>query len=194
MDISSYYKFPIIYGLIMCCLPVQAQTEGRYIGIKANAVTWAAMMPNAAVDWQCHPHLSVEIPVTWSPWHLGRKRGIKQVLLQPECRWWPKQPGEGHFFGVHAHIGWFNLKWGRDRYQDDKCPLWGAGISYGYLFPFSGTRWAGEFTVGAGYARIRYERFYNIPNGARIDADSRNYRGITRIGISIVYRLSKETS
>ena len=125
---------------------------------------------------------------------MGAKRGIKHVGFQPECRWWREKPGEGHFFGVHAHVGWFNLKWGRDRYQDDKCPLWGAGVSYGYLLPLSGTRWAGEFTVGAGYARIGYERFYNVNNGARIDSAARHYWGITRAAISIVYRLSKEKS
>lgn len=196
MDISSYYKLSITLGCMMmlCCLPTWAQTEGHYISVKTNAVAWATVMPNAAIDVQCHPHLSIEIPVAWSPWHLGAKRGIKHVVFQPECRWWLEKPGEGHFFGVHAHVGWFNLKWERDRYQDAQCPLWGAGIAYGYLMPLSGTRWAGEFTIGAGYARIRYDRFYNLSNGARIDTASRNYLGITRIGISLVYRLSKETS
>ena len=81
---------------------------------------------------------------------------MKTFTLQPEARYWLSKPGSGHFFGLHAHVGWFNVKWNRDRYQDADRPLLGAGVSYGYLLPLGG-HWAGEFTLGAGYANMKYD-------------------------------------
>lgn len=160
----------------------------RYLAFKTNLAAWAGTILNLAADVQVGEHLSVELPVLWCPWHIGSKHAVKTFIVQPEGRYWPARPGEGHFFGVHAHVGWFNAKWNRDRYQDTDRPLLGAGISYGYLLPFN-EHWAGEFTLGAGYANVKYNTYYNINNGARIDTRTKNYWGITRIGVSVVYRL-----
>lgn len=161
--------------------------SARYLGLKTNIAAWAGTILNVAADVQVGKHLSVELPLLWCPWHIGSKHAVKTFTIQPEARYWLRQPGEGHFFGMHAHVGWFNVKWNRDRYQDTDRPLLGAGISYGYLLPFS-EHWAGEFTLGAGYANMRYDTYYNIDNGARIDTRTKNYWGITRIGISLIYK------
>ena len=161
--------------------------EGRYLGVKTNLAAWAGTIMNVAADVQVSEHFSVELPVLWCPWYVGSEHAIKTFTIQPEARYWLAKPGKGHFFGVHAHVGWFNVRWNRDRYQDTDRPLLGAGISYGYLLPFN-EHWAGEFTLGAGYANMRYDTYYNMDNGARIDTRTKNYWGITRVGISVVYR------
>lgn len=166
-----------------------SQTSSRYVAVKTNLAAWAGTIMNLAADVQVSEHISVELPVLWCPWHVSDKHAVKTFTIQPEARYWLTRPGEGHFFGVHAHIGWFNVKWNRDRYQDTSRPLLGAGISYGYLLPL-GEHWAGEFTLGAGYANMKYDTYYNIGNGARIDTRTRNYWGITRVGISVVYRFN----
>lgn len=164
-------------------------SSGRYLGVKTNIAAWAGTIMNVAADVQVSEHLSVELPILWCPWHIGSKHAVKTFTIQPEARYWLSKPGAGHFFGVHAHVGWFNVKWNRDRYQDTDRPLLGAGISYGYLLPFN-EHWAGEFTLGAGYANMRYDTYYNMDNGARIDTRTKNYWGITRIGLSVVYRFN----
>lgn len=161
----------------------------RYVALKTNVAGWAGTMLNIAADVQVSRHVSLELPVVWCPWHIGNRRSARAFALQPEARWWLSMPGEGHFFGVHAHAAWYNVRWKDDRYQDAGRPLLGAGLSYGYLLPL-GNRWAGEFTLGAGYANMRYDTFYNIAGGARIDTRTRHYWGITRIGISLVYRFN----
>lgn len=166
-----------------------SQTSSRYVAVKTNLTAWAGTIMNLAADVQVSEHFSVELPVLWCPWHVSSKHAVKTFTIQPEGRYWLARPGEGHFFGVHAHIGWFNVKWNRDRYQDTSRPLLGAGISYGYLLPL-GEHWAGEFTLGAGYANMKYDTYYNIGNGARIDTRTKNYWGITRVGISVVYRFN----
>ena len=165
------------------------QTSSRYVAVKTNRAAWAGTIMNLASDVQVSEHCSVELPVLWCPWHVSSKHAVKTFTIQPEGRYWLARPGKGHFFGVHAHIGWFNVKWNRDRYQDTSRPLLGAGISYGYLLPL-GEHWAGEFTLGAGYANLKYNTYYNIGNGARIDTRTKNYWGITRVGISVVYRFN----
>lgn len=165
------------------------QTSSRYVAVKTNLTAWAGTIMNLAADVQVSEHFSVELPVLWCPWHVSSKHAVKTFTIQPEGRYWLARPGKGHFFGVHAHIGWFNVKWNRDRYQDTSRPLLGAGISYGYLLPL-GEHWAGEFTLGAGYANLKYNTYYNIGNGARIDTRTKNYWGITRVGISVVYRFN----
>lgn len=164
-------------------------STGRYLGVKTNLAAWAGTILNIAADVQVGKHISVELPLLWCPWYVGSKHAVKTFTIQPEARYWLSKPGEGHFFGVHAHVGWFNVKWNRDRYQDTDRPLLGAGISYGYLLPFN-ERWAAEFTLGAGYANMRYDTYYNIDNGARIDTRTKNYWGITRVGLSVVYRFN----
>ena len=127
------------------------QTSSRYVAVKTNLAAWAGTIMNLAADVQVSEHFSVELPVLWCPWYVSDKHAVKTFTIQPEARYWLSKPGKGHFFGVHAHVGWFNVKWNRDRYQDTDRPLLGAGISYGYLLPFN-AHWAGEFTLGAGYA------------------------------------------
>ena len=169
--------------------PETASSSGRYLGVKTNIAAWAGTIMNVAADVQVSEHISVELPILWCPWHISSKHAVKTFTIKPEARYWLSKPGVGHFFGVHAHVGWYSVKWNRDRYQDTSRPLLGAGISYGYLLPFN-EHWAGEFTLGAGYANMRYDTYYNIDNGARIDTRTKNYWGITRVGLSVVYRFN----
>lgn len=169
--------------------PETASSSGRYLAVKTNLAAWAGTIMNLAADVQVSEHFSVELPVLWCPWYVSDKHAVKTFTIQPEARYWLSKPGAGHFFGVHAHVGWYSVKWNRDRYQDTDRPLLGTGISYGYLLPFN-EHWAGEFTLGAGYANMRYGTYYNMDNGARIDTRTKNYWGITRIGLSVVYRFN----
>lgn len=164
-----------------------ATSSDRYIALKANVPFAAVAIQNLALEVQCHEHISVDFPVMWSISDLDPKHAVRTFALQPEGRWWTGTVGKGHFFGLHAHVAWFNLKWEEDRYQSQKRPLMGAGISYGYKLPIS-EHWGAEFNIGAGYANMKYNTYYNIENGAKIDTRIRNYWGITRLGLSLVYR------
>ena len=37
-------------------------------------------------------------------------------------------------------------------------------------------------------ANIKYDTFYNVDNGALLSTRTRNYRGITRVGLSLIYQ------
>lgn len=159
----------------------------RYIALKTNVPFLAVAVQNLAIEVQLAKHITLDLPVMWSISDIEREHALRTIALQPEARWWLKSAGTGHFFGLHAHVAWFNAKWDADRYQTEKRPLVGAGLSYGYKLPLS-AHWGAEFNLGAGYANMKYNTYYNIENGAKIDTRNRHYWGITRAGISLVYR------
>lgn len=164
-----------------------SEAGSRYIALKTNLAMDVFAIQNLAIEVQFHKHITVELPLIWSFWDIEQEHGIRTFTLQPEARWWLKEAGTGHFFGLHANVSWFNVKWNENRYQSAGRPLLGAGLSYGYKLPLS-EHWGAEFTLGAGYANMKYDTYYNIVNGAKIDTRSRNYWGITRVGLSLVYR------
>lgn len=167
--------------------PRPKKASERYMTLKTNIAYDAIAVPNLSFEIQCSKHISVELPVMFSGWDISHQHAVRTFAVQPEGRWWLEKAGTGHFFGVHAHMALFNVKWDENRYQHTGRPLLGAGVSYGYKLPFS-KHWGAEFTLGAGYANMKYNTYYNIDNGALIETKSRNYWGITRLGISLSYR------
>lgn len=155
--------------------------------MKTNIPFDALAVQNLALEVQVHKHITIDLPVMWSISDIEREHAIRGIAFQPEGRWWLKEAGTGHFFGLHTHVAWFNAKWEDNRYQTRKRPLAGAGISYGYKLPLS-AHWGAEFNIGAGYANMKYDTFYNIENGAWLETHIRHYWGITRAGLSLVYR------
>ena len=84
----------------------------------------------------------------------------------------------------------YNLKWKEYRYQDTGYPLWGVGFSYGYTVSLTAL-WGVEFNLGMGYANSRYKTFLNMPNGALCTIRPLRYWGVTNLGLSFIYKLSK---
>lgn len=167
----------------------QQAVPARYHALKTNVAFDAIGVLNLAYEVQLHRKMTLDLPVMWSLWDAQREHALRVIALQPELRWWTgSEVGRGHFLGLHAHAVWFNFKWEDNRYQDAGRPLLGAGLSYGYKLPL-GQHWGAEFNVGVGYANLKYNTYYNIENGALINTRIRHYWGLTRLGLSLVYRL-----
>ncbi len=162
------------------------QLTGRFTGMKTNIAYYAGAVANLGVEVQLSRHFSLDMPVNLSLWDMTLQHGLRLVLFQPEARYWFGNAGNGHFLGIHAHVAGFNVKWEDTRYQSKDLPLLGAGLSYGYSLRMS-DHWNFEFTLGAGYAYIRYDTFYNIDNGAQTGSGIYNYFGLTKLGLSLVY-------
>lgn len=158
--------------------------------IKTNVAYLAATVANLGIEYSFGEHYSIDFPIIYSPYTVARNYCLRLFAVQPEFRYWLRNPMQGHFFGVHMNVGRFNIAVNsKTRYQSSG--LYGVGLSYGYMLPFA-RRWAAEFTIGAGYVYTKYDSFYNIPNGAY---DERgvpyNYWGLTKVGIGLVYRFGK---
>lgn len=169
----------------------RAERATRYSALKTNLACWGMTAVSLAYETQTGRRFSLDLPLMWSSWDVTRRHALRVIALQPELRYWLSQPGRGHFFGLHAHIARYNLKWNDVRYQDTGRPLLGAGLSYGYLLPFN-ERWGMEFTLGAGYADTRYNLYHNTrptSKGQLFDVRTLRYWGVTRIGLSFIYKL-----
>ena len=171
--------------------PLITLPNNYFVGIKTNLLYDIASVTNVSVELGFAKHYSVELLGTFSPWDYGRETlQFRTALLQPEFRYWFSEGWTRHFVGLHAHLGWYNIApGGKIRYQDHNgnSPLVGVGLSYGYVVPFT-SHWGAEFSVGAGYAYLSYDKFYNIHNGALFGTGEKHYFGLTKLGASVYYR------
>ena len=150
-----------------------------------------ATVANLSVEYGFARHLAVNLSTTFSPWDIRRPDiKIRTLILQPEIRWYFADNFKGHYAGVEGHYGWYNVAFaGKIRYQDrdGNTPLWGAGLSYGYVWAIS-EHFGMDFGISAGYAKLIYDCFYNIENGAKYTTATKDWWGPTRVGISIYYQ------
>jgi hypothetical protein len=173
--------------------PLRKPVAPKYWAVKTNLFHWVAGVSNIGVEYPVGNRFSIDFPVVYSPYTIKNNWKIRTLGIQPEFRWWVGRQMTGHFLGLHTHLAYYNVSTDElDRYQDKdgKTPLWGTGLSYGYVLPLKG-QWNMEFTVGAGYAHLAYDVFYNVSNGAKYDTVSKNYWGFTRAGVTLVYKLDK---
>lgn len=162
--------------------------QSKTVRLKTNLVPWAATIPNLGAEITFGNHWSAALDIWYCPWKISQSHSLKTAAILPEGRWWPKTNQKGHFLDFHLSVVWYNLRWNSYRYQDIDRPLLGAGIGYGYLLKFN-PNWGIEFSIGIGIAQSRYDRFYNITNGALADTRQTFYWGIDRLGISVFYNI-----
>lgn len=168
-----------------------ATDSGRYIAVKTNLAYDIFAVMNIGAEIQATPKLSVEIPVIWSLWDWKSDFGLRTVAIQPEVRYWFGRIGTGHALCVNIGVALYNFRHDRYRYQNPAYrPMLSIGVGYAYSLTLT-DRWNLEFSVAAGYVNTRYKRYYNIENGAKIDAQTKNYFGPTKAGITISYRLGR---
>lgn len=164
-----------------------ATSKTPILAFKTNALYLLAGVANAGVEARLADRFSFDMPVVFSPYTIKNNYRLRALALQPEFRFWFKEFTDGHFVGINGNFAWFNVALSNNnRYQDTNRPLMGASISYGYawkILPFLSL----EFTVSAGYANIHYDVFYNVENGIRYNSGVKNYWGLTKAGVNLVY-------
>ena len=168
--------------------------ETPYFAVKTNILHDLTSSINLGVEARLEQKITLDLPVTYNPWMYNKDENskFKFVLFQPELRLWTCEAFDGHYFGLHAHYAYFNVGRLPQPFSDVmydyryEGQLAGAGISYGYVWPVS-ARWGLEAEIGVGYARLWYDR-YPCENCAKLlSNEKRNYFGITRAGISLIY-------
>ncbi|MDR0766665.1 MAG: DUF3575 domain-containing protein [Odoribacteraceae bacterium] len=165
--------------------------------IKTNLLQVAATTPHLGIEIGLGNRTTLEISGSYNPWRLNtmdenNKKRVYWIALA-EARYWSCERFNGHFFGVHAFHGRYNIS-NHDipllfdkqyRYEGN---LTGAGISYGYNLMID-RRWSVELNAGIGLARVNYDRY-----SCRLCAGDRTsfgklYFGPTRAGITLAYIL-----
>ena len=176
-------------GLLLLLTVTTTQAQ-RHVAIKTNLLHAATATPNFGIEFAVHPRLTVDL---WGAYNLVDFKGntsLRHYLFQPELRYWFCRTFEGHFAGVHALVGRFDIG-GVSFIKSLKNyhyrgPLCGAGITYGYHWVV-GKRWGVEAAFGLGYIRLRYDK-YQCSGCADIKARyKRDYFGPTKAAVTLMF-------
>lgn len=179
-------------------------TPGQHIGshhymprtaIKTNLLIWGTTTPNMAAEFALARKWTLDAHVAFNPFNWQTGSVHRFWYAQPEVRYWFCQRFEKHFVGLHGIYGQFNI-------GDLKLPLintfekhrykgWGvgAGISYGYHLPIN-KRWSWEFSVGAGYVYLTYDKFRCYDCDEFVGKKARHYLGPTKAAVSLIFMLN----
>ncbi|MBD5220327.1 MAG: DUF3575 domain-containing protein [Bacteroidales bacterium] len=186
----------LILFLLVAALHVPARAQ--QVAVKSNLLTDIALCPAVGVEAGLAKKVTLDLTAQMNFWTI-RNHKYKHFLVQPEVRYWLCRRFAGHFFGVHALGGQYNvgnfdvdfkfLGLDFNKLRDHRYEGWaaGAGISYGYAWPVH-RHWNIEAEIGLGYVYTRYDTYPCANCGTKIASDSHhNYFGPTKAAVNIVY-------
>lgn len=180
--------------ILTFCACFIGSIHGQVVGIKTNVLYDATTTFNLGIEIGLSKKTSLDISANYNPWEFKDHKQFKHWLIQPEFRWWFCERFNGSFLGVHGHYAEYNVSnlhlpfnlypgLKNARYQGN---LYGGGITYGYQW-IIGNHWNIEASIGAGYARIKYDKYPCGDCGEKLTSGHKNYFGPTKIAISFMY-------
>ena len=188
-------KVNIFIVVVFCFLG--ARVSAQEGGVKSNLLYDVTGTLNFGMELSLDYEWTLDVSANYNAWNFSPTRKMKHWLLQPELRWWGCEPFSGHFFGIHAHAGQFNLggmlPWGfgavRNKHiEKNRYEGWlaGAGVSYGYNW-ILGKHWSLEATLGLGYAYLKYDKYRCENCGEKLGSGVQHYIGPTKAAVNLIY-------
>lgn len=168
----------------------------KVILLKNNLLYDIALVANIGVEFGLNRHLSLDIPLTFSPYNITYKFRLRSLTIQPALRYWFGETMSGLFASLYGNFGYYDIGLGgKTRWQNTwRKPLYGGGAGFGYAKRFGkGNKWGIEAEIGFGYAHLPLDYFYNIPNGAQYHSNTKNYWGPTKANVGISYIIWSKT-
>lgn len=191
-------KIFILIIAAMALATVQ-RTQAQDVAVKTNIAADALANVNLGAEIGLAPKWTLDLTGEFNGWTFSHNRRWKHWLAMPEARYWLCDRFSGHFLGVEAHGGQYNIggfdgKWnlfGTDarKLKDTRYQGWfvGGGVTYGYAW-ILGRHWNLEAEIGIGYSYTRYDRFKCAGCGKKIESGkSHNYVGPTKAAVNLVY-------
>ena len=189
----------LLFALVTLLLPFTAKAQ--QVSVRTNLLYWATGTPNAGVEVKLHDRWSLGVhggynPFLYRSWQdeAGNTYNPKMIhwTVMPEAKFWFCKTFERSYLGLHGVYGEFNVgalriipQLKHERYWGN---MYGIGLSYGYQLPL-GKRGGVEFSIGAGWVRINYNRCDAWVCGADLGKAHRNYFGPTKAAITFSYYL-----
>ena len=181
--------------------PVAASCRRRpLLALKTNLLFDAALMPNVEIEVPVGKRWSVNGEYAFPWWQFDRGKYCMQVLMGGlEGRYWlgsrksreDREVLTGHFLGLYAGGGKYDLQWGEKGYQGEFFIA--AGVSYGWA-----TRIARhlhlEFNIGIGLLRTDYRHYHARDNYQTLlwqENGKYTWFGPTKAKISLVWLLNR---
>lgn len=173
--------------------------SAQQVAVKTNVFYDAFSTVNVGAEIGLAPRWTLDLSGNYNGWNMSHGRKWKHWMVQPEARYWLCDRFAGHFVGIHAHGGKYNVGGlkngisflGTDfsKLTDSRFEGWfvGAGAAYGYAW-ILGRHWNVEAEIGIGYAYTRYDRYPCAVCGDKLESDKpHHYFGPTKAAINLVY-------
>lgn len=179
---------------LIVCLFASTLIYGQVVGIKTNVLMDITKTINLGAEIGLSKKYTLDLYANYNPWEKSKTKMFKMLAFQPEFRYWFCDRFNGHFIGIHAHGGVYqvagiDMPWGVwDNLKDHrfKGNFYGAGISYGYQWIMS-KHWNIEANIGIGYARVSYKKYICEECAELLEKSHKNYFGPTKAAISLIY-------
>ena len=191
---------------LLCAVAVVGHAQK--IAVKMNGLGLATFAgygqwsptPNLGVEVALWPKWTLDVSGYANPFKFSDNKSTQFWAAQPELRYWFCSKYNGHFVGVHGQYAeYYNFGTRKNIYDGW---LAGAGLSYGYSLPIA-FRWKLEANLGFGWNSVNSStvwlredptgtypsQAYGPKHGNAVyqDAVYKNYWGITRAGISVIF-------
>lgn len=163
--------------------------------LKTNLLMDFTASPYLGFSFGVGNHWTLEFEGSYNPFSFSGGRKWKHGMGMLGARYWTKDREGGHFVGVHALGGVYNINktyfgfMPIDKTGDSRYEGWGVGggLSYGYRWNFT-EYWGVEGELGVGYVHSRYDRYGCSNCGERLSTGNHGYLGPTKMALNLIYR------
>ncbi|MDE6555919.1 MAG: DUF3575 domain-containing protein [Duncaniella sp.] len=183
--------------LIILAALASSEVRAQEVALKTNLISDALLSPNVGFEVGLAPKWTFNASGQFNLWAVNHHK-LMHWVVQPEIRYWFCRRFQGHFLGVHALGGEYNvgnikglpdfLGTPFSRLKDRRYEGWGvgAGIAYGYDWAIS-RHWNIEAEIGLGWIYTRFDTYPCANCGTRLAKDRHhNYYGPTKAAINLV--------
>ncbi len=192
-------KKRIILLATIAIMAMAQTTRAQSFALKTNIISDALLNINAGAEVGLAPKWTFNLSGQFNGWTLSDDKRWKHWAAQPEFRYWFCDRFGGHFIGIHAHGGQYNIGGfdgklhflGTDmrKLADSRYQGWfaGGGINYGYAWVLS-HHWNLEAELGFGYSYTQFDRYECAGCGKKVEEKQpHHYVGPTKAAVNLVY-------
>ncbi|MCR4603324.1 MAG: DUF3575 domain-containing protein [Prevotella sp.] len=191
---------PFIFFMAGSISPLYAQQrDSLRWTLKTNVLMWATTSPTLGVEAPLGSQWSLDVSGSVNPFTFSDNLKWKHWQVTVEPRYWFSNRFEGHFVGIHAGGGEFNisnmtLPFGGFK-KDYRYEGWHVrgGMSYGHRWSLGG-HWGLEAELGLGIVYADYKQFDCAICGDKKDDKTKLFFAPTRLGITVAYTLGRRSS
>lgn len=168
--------------------------SAQNIAVKSNLLYDALVTANLGTEISFSPKWTLDLSANYNGWTFKDNKKWKHWMVQPEARYWFCEKFNGHFIGAHllgGQYNWGGIKLPLGLFKDLKNYryegyYYGGGLVYGHQW-LLGKRWSIEAAIGAGYIRAHYDKYDCPLCGKWLERGKKNYFGVTKAAISLIY-------
>lgn len=191
----------ILVNILICVLSFSpCLVKGQNIAVKTNIIYDLTATVNLGGEYGfVNNKWSVDLSGNYNNWNMAHGKRWKHWFFQPELRYWLCESLGGHFFGLHAQSGKYNIGGinngisflGTDfsMLSDNRYQGWFAGLGLGYGYAWMlGKHWNLEAEIGIGYNFTKSDRYPCADCGEKIESGKKHhYFGPTKTALNLVY-------